>query len=326
MKSKLFVGLLCLGLLLVTLAGCRAAEEPVVEPEEQATDRIINIGVLHGPTGMGIVQLMNDQNYNIEVVGSPDDLIGKIVTGAIDIAAVPSNLAAALYQRTERQIQLLAINTLGVIYILEDGENVTSIADLEGRTLYVSGKGTTPDFVIQYLLKEYGLEPGRDVIIDYFTQHADLAAIMVAGRHDLALLPQPFVTTVLMGNTNLRVALDLTEEWRNVLGTDLPMGVIIGQKEFILENEAALLTFLEKYEQSINFVNTNIPEAAALIAEHGILPNAQIAERAIPYSNIVFISATAGKPLLDDFYNVLYNFNPQFIGGEIPDDEFYFLR
>lgn len=327
MKKKIWV-LLGIAILLF-LVGCQGTK-PVQHPasdndnREAIGERIINIGVLQGPTGMGIVKLMEDENYNIEIVGSPDDLIGKIITGEIDLAAVPTNLASILYQRTGQKIQLLTINTLGVLYILENGEDIGSIADLKGKTLYVSGKGATPDYVIQYLLEEHGLTPGKDVILDFSTQHADLAAIMAAGQHNLALLPQPHVTSVLMQNKDVKIALDLTKEWKDILNAELPMGVLVGQKDFIDNNQDILPAFLEKYEKSIEFVNTNTDEAAELIAQHKILPNAHIAKNAIPYSNIVYIDVRSGKSSLHEFFSILYAYNPESIGGQIPDDGFYY--
>jgi len=328
---------LCLVIMLFVLVGCggtSSVDQP--GPNEGATeatngnelpnDEKVDIAVLKGPTGMGIVKLMGEENYNIQVLGSPDDLIGKIVTGEVDLAAVPPNLAAILYQNTGQKIQLLAVHTLGALYILENGENVTSLEDLQGRTLYVSGKGATPDYVIQYLLQEHGLVPGKDVTLDYISQHTDLAAIMAAEQHDLALLPQPHVTSVLMQNKNVRIALDLNKVWKNVLNKELTMGVLIGQKNFIDNNQNTLAAFLEEYEQSIKFVNNNMAEAAELIAQNKILPNAEIAEKAIPYCNIVYIDAQQGKTYLENFYSILYDFNPDSIGGKIPDDEFYYSQ
>lgn len=326
MRKKIWVLLsITLLLLLVGCAGTKPAQQPALDDHKEAIGKeIINVGVLQGPTGMGIVKLMEEENYNIEIVGSPDDLIGKIITGEIDLAAMPTNMASILYQRTGQKIQLLAINTLGVLYILENGEEIGTIADLKGKTLYVSGKGATPDYVIQYLLEEHGLTPGKDVILDFSTQHADLAAIMAAGQHDLALLPQPHVTSVLMQNKDVRIALDLTKEWKDILNAELPMGVLIGQKDFIDSNENLLSAFLEEYQKSIEFVNTNTDEAAELIAKHKILPNAQIAKNAIPYSNIVYIDAQSGKSSLHEFFSILYAYNPESIGGQIPDDGFYY--
>ncbi|NLX89981.1 MAG: ABC transporter substrate-binding protein [Firmicutes bacterium] len=326
LRKKIWVLLsITLLLLLVGCAGTKPAQQPALDDHKEAIGKeIINVGVLQGPTGMGIVKLMEEENYNIEIVGSPDDLIGKIITGEIDLAAMPTNMASILYQRTGQKIQLLAINTLGVLYILENGEEIGTIADLKGKTLYVSGKGATPDYVIQYLLEEHGLTPGKDVILDFSTQHADLAAIMAAGQHDLALLPQPHVTSVLMQNKDVRIALDLTKEWKDILNAELPMGVLIGQKDFIDSNENLLSAFLEEYQKSIEFVNTNTDEAAELIAKHKILPNAQIAKNAIPYSNIVYIDAQSGKSSLHEFFSILYAYNPESIGGQIPDDGFYY--
>ena len=328
--------LICAIVLLLALAGCSGNQPPAgsgvpevtpsetAEPEQATGADIINIGVLQGPTGMGIVKLMDDEKYNIEIVGSPDFLIGKIITGELDLAAVPPNLASILYQRTDGEIQLLVIHTLGILYVLENGGEISSIGDLAGKTLYTSGKGSMPDFVIQYLLKEHGLVPGEDVVLDYSAQHADLAALIASGQQNLALLPQPFVTSVMMQNEDVHIALDITEEWKNVAGTELPMGVLIGQKSFINNNKDALDEFLAEYEESIRFVNSNTEEAAQLIAEYGILPNAQVAARALPYCNIVYIDAAGSKDSLHNLFNVLNSLDPESIGGKIPDDEFYY--
>jgi len=307
--------------------GQDAIDETNGDGEEQAAagTKIINIGVLRGPTGMGAVKLMDNEKYNITLLGSPDDLVGKIITGELDLAAVPTNFAPILYQRTGGEIKLVALHTLGILYILENGTEIETIGDLAGKTLHISGRGSIPDYVIQYLLKEHGLVPGEDVILDFSAQHADLAAMMTAGQRDLALLPQPYVTSVLMQNEDVRIALDLTQEWRSALNSELPMGVLIGQKDFIVNNNSALKAFLADYEESIRFVNTNVEEAAELIAEYQILPNAQIAARAIPFCNIVYFDAQDSKESLDNFFKILYDLNPESIGGTVPDDEFYYV-
>ncbi|NMA69861.1 MAG: ABC transporter substrate-binding protein, partial [Desulfitobacterium sp.] len=180
----------------------------------------IRVASLLGPTGMGMVKLMADQDqgeadlaYEFSLAASPDDLVAKVINKEIDVAALPTNLALLLYNRTEGQIQLAAINTLGVLYLVENGESIKSVADLKGKEVYISGKGTTPDFVIQYLLKHHGLEVGKDVQLDYFTQHSDLAAALAGGDATIGLLPQPHVTTAMLKNPDLKIALDLTKEW-----------------------------------------------------------------------------------------------------------------
>ena len=314
-------------------------ENPVVEDTNDITtdieDRIVQVAALNGPTGMGMVKLMeeneNDKTllkYEFTLMSSPDDLVGKIINKEVDIAAVPSNLAMVLYNKTEADIQLAAINTLGVSYILENGDSIQSIEDLKGKTINVSGKGAIPDFALQYILDKNGLEIDKDVMVDFKLQHADLAAAMVEGDVEIALLPQPHVTTAMMRNEDLRIALDMTDEWKKVNSdnSELVMGVIIVQREFAENNKEMLDIFLEEYRQSVVFVNEEIDEAAQLIEKYGILPNAAIAKRAIPYSNIVYIDAQEGKESLNELYEILYNFEPKSIGGKLGDEEFYYKK
>ncbi|NLM04601.1 MAG: ABC transporter substrate-binding protein [Clostridiales bacterium] len=310
-------------------------ENPVVEDTTDIEDRIVQVAALNGPTGMGMVKLMeeneNDKTllkYEFTLMSSPDDLVGKIINKEVDIAAVPSNLAMVLYNKTEADIQLAAINTLGVSYILENGDSIQSIEDLKGKTINVSGKGAIPDFALQYILDKNGLEIDKDVMVDFKLQHADLAAAMVEGDVEIALLPQPHVTTAMMRNEDIRIALDMTDEWKKVNSdnSELVMGVIIVQREFAENNKEMLDIFLEEYRQSVVFVNEEIDEAAQLIEKYGILPNAAIAKRAIPYSNIVYIDAQEGKESLNELYEILYNFEPKSIGGKLGDEEFYYKK
>lgn len=311
-----------------------AEETPVVaEPVKEKID--INVAALKGPTGMGMVELMEKSaagetanTYTFELTSSPDDLVGKVLNGELDIIAVPTNLASVLYNRTEGGVQLAAVNTLGVLYVLEAGDSVQSLDDLKGKTLNTSGKGASPDFVIQYLLNERGLRPDVDVMLDYKLEHADLATALVAGDVTLALLPQPHVTTAMMRNPDLRIALDITAEWHAATqgAADLAMGVIIVQKAFAQEHPEALNAFLDEYKASVNFVNTNIAQAAELIAKYEILPNAAVAEKAIPLSNIVYIDAMDAKASLDAFYQVLFDFEPKSVGGKLADEGFYYIR
>lgn len=312
--------------------------ETTPEPttEEKPVEKVdVNIAALLGPTGMGMVELMEKSaagetanNYTFQLTSSPDDLVGKVINGELDIIAVPTNLAAVLYNRTEGGVQLAAVNTLGVLYVLEDGNTIQSIEDLKGKTLNTSGKGATPDFVIQYLLKENGLTPDTDVVLEYKLEHADLATALVAGDVSIALLPQPHVTTAMIKNPNLRIALDITAEWNKTTQgeAELAMGVIIVQKAFAEAHPEVLNAFLDEYKTSVDFVNSNIVEASELIAKYEILPNAAVAEKAIPLSNIVYIDAKDAKSSLDAFYKVLFDFEPKSIGGKLVDEGFYYNR
>ena len=288
----------------------------------------IKIAVLKGPTGMGIVKLMEDNKdlYDITLYDSPDEIVSKIVTGEVDAAAVPSNLAPILYAKTKKQIELVAVNTLGVLYIVENGTTVKKISDLKGKTIVASGKGGTPEFVLNYILKKNGLDPDKDVTIEWKAQHSDVAAAVAAKQVDIAVLPEPFVTTTKMKDTTLQVPIDLTAEWKKVSGDDsqLIMGVMIFRKAFIDSRGSDVDTFLDKYKASVDYVNKNAAAAGTLIEKNGILPNAKIAEMAIPRSNIVFISAQDAKKSLISFFTVLMQFDPTSIGGSLPDENFYY--
>ncbi|MCT4566444.1 MAG: PhnD/SsuA/transferrin family substrate-binding protein [Maledivibacter sp.] len=293
------------------------------------------VATLKGPTGMGMVKMMEDSetkgsngNYEFVVSGAPDELVGKVINGEVDIAALPTNLASIIYKKTEGQIQLAAVNTMGVLYILENGNEIKSIADLKGKKIYASGKGATPDYVLRYVLKKNGIDPDKDVEIDFSMQHADLAAMVAAGDAAIALLPQPHVTVALMKNKDMRIALDMTEQWEKVSGDEskLAMGCIVVQKDFAEKHKQTLDKFLDEYKASVDWVNANNTDAGALIEKHGILPKAKIAEMAIPKCNIVFVDGKASKDMLHGFYDILFNFNPKSIGGEVPGGEFYYIK
>lgn len=311
-------------------------EEPEIEEASETVEKgSMRVAALNGPTGMGMVGLMDSSesgeaglDYEFTLMSSPDELVGKIINGEVDVAAVPTNLASVLYNRTEGQVQLAAVNTLGVLYVLEDGDTIHSVEDLKGKTVNISGKGATPDFAFQYILQQNQLEADKDVMLDFALQHADLAAAAVEGDVTIALLPQPHVTSALMRNQNLRIALDITAEWNKVTNNEgqLAMGAIIVQKEFAENNKALLDEFLKEYEASVNFVNQEMEAAAALIEKYGILPNAAIAKNAIPYSNIVYIDAQEAKSFVQEFYEVLFSFDPRSVGGQLADDGFYYEK
>ncbi len=321
---------------LVMLSACRtnpiSSGENIEKDNEEKTT--IRVAALMGPTGMGMVELMEkaEENegmnrYDFTIMASPDDLMGKIISGEVDVAAVPSNLASVLYNRTEGAVRLAAVNTLGVLYLLENGEGIQTMEDLKGKTVAVSGKGSTPEYVFNYLLQEKGLTPNADVMIDFKLQHGDLAAAMVAGDIELALLPEPHVTTVLAKNEKVRIALDITEEWENVTrGSSLPMGAIIVQKDFVSRNKEAFDRLLEEYQQSVNFVNNEKERASELIVKYNILPNQNIALNSISNSNIVFLDGKDAKESLEVFYNILFEFEPKALGGKLPDEGFYYER
>ncbi|MCL2517018.1 MAG: ABC transporter substrate-binding protein [Oscillospiraceae bacterium] len=278
----------------------------------------INITAIKGPTGMGMVKVMENSGYNFTIASAPDEITAEIIKGTVDIAAVPINLAAVLYARTDGDIQIAAINTLGVLYILENGNSIKSIADLSGKTIYATAQGSTPEYILRYLLKQNNI----DAEIVFYSEHSELAALMVAGEVSVGMLPEPNVTTVLNQNENIRIALDLTAEWTGTL----VQGCIVVRKEFAENNKATLDKFLDEYKKSVDFVNNNPKEASVLIEKYEIIPKAAIAEKAIPNCNICYIDGDEMKKSALEMYSILFEANPASIGGKIPDEEFFYQK
>ena len=296
----------------------------------------VNILALKGPTAMGMVSLMNqadqgeitDENYNFQIVASPDEVTPAIAQGTADIAAVPANLASVLYQKTDGGVQVLTINTLGVLYLVENGNQIQSISDLKGKTIYASGKGATPEYALNYILKENGLTPGEDVQIEWKSEHTECVAALAEHEDAIALLPQPFVTTAQNKNDSLRVALDLTEEWDNIQkenggNSSLVTGVTVVRTEFVQEHPKIVEDFMERYQESVTFVNDHAEEAAKMIGNYDIIPE-EIAKKALPECNIVYIDGAEMKEKLSGYLEVLKQENPQAVGGTLPTDEFYY--
>lgn len=311
-----------LALTLVLVMGCAQAED-------STSETAVRIGALKGPTAMGMAQMLKDTadgntNYQFTLAGAPDEITALLVKGELDVAAVPSNLASVLYNNTNGGVKVAMINTLGVLYVVETGDTVNSVADLKGRTIYSSGKGATPEYSLDYILEQNGISPETDVTVEFKTEHTELAAALQSGAADLAVLPEPFVTTVLAGNENARVALSLNDEWDKVSdGSGMITGVLVVRSEFAEQNPEALDSLLAAYEQSVNFVNENPAEAAAIIEENGII-KAAVAEKAIPKCNIVFISGNDMRTKLEGYLDVLFSMNPKAVGGALPGDDFYY--
>ncbi len=298
------------------------------EKKTEIGNEPVNITMLKGPTGIGAVKLMEeseknetDGNYNINVSAAADDAMAKIISGEVDIAAVPTNIAPLIYNKTNGNIEVLAVNTLGVLYIVENGDSIHTIEDLEGKTIYSSGQGAVPEYVLNYLLEKNNVE---NVNIVYMTEHAEVAAALADGRADIALLPEPNVTAVIMKNSEIRIAVDVNDEWKKTNGSELAMGCIVAGKEFIDENKEAVDIFLKEYSESIDYVNNNVSEAAELVEKYGIMASSDAAVKAIPNCNIVYKEKDEMKTMLESFYDLLYKANPKSVGGEIPDTELYY--
>lgn len=293
----------------------------------------VKVAALKGPTAMGMVKMMSDDagaTYDFNIHAAIDEITPLLVKGEVDIAAVPANLASVLYNNTQGKIQVLAVNTLGVIYIVENGSTVTSVEDLRGRTIYASGKGATPEYALNYVLTTSGIDPEKDVNIEFKSEHSECLASLLADEGSVAMLPQPFVTTAQMKQEGVNVVLDLTEEWDKLQeGKENPSamitGVVIGRTEFIQNNPEAVAAFLDSYHASVEFTNANVDEAAAIIGQYDIIPEA-VAKKAVPHCSIVCIEGAEMQTRLSGYLSVLFDQNPKAVGGSLPDDAFYFKR
>jgi len=320
-------------IMLMSTAACSNKPESIPENEPEIETPVsdefvgaeVKIGMLKGPTGMGAAWLMDQSeqgltrnSYEFTVAGAADELTGQLVQGGLDIAALPTNAISSLYNKTEGKIVCLGVNTLGVLYILERGDSISGIADLDGKTILASGKGSTAEAVLVHLIAESGI--GAD--IHFASEHTEAATLAMTGEYDIVMLPEPFVTNVMSQSEDFRVALNLSEEWKKLTGEVLTMGGIAVRREFLEQNPAAVAEFIKDYGVSIEFTNSEPAEAGILIEKYGIAA-AAVAENAIPRCNIVWLHGDEYKTVLKNFLTVLYNGNPASIGGAIPGEDFF---
>ena len=354
MKKKIAAVLVSALVALSVFSGCTGGKESQTEEtevqevspqetEDQAAEEDtepadVEVMALKGPTAMGMVKFMDDvdsgsvtsENYNFSIAASADEVTPKLVQGETDIAAVPANLASVLYNKTQGQVEVLAVNTLGVLYIVENGDTVQSVEDLRGKTIYASGKGSTPEYALEYVLSANGIDPETDVTIEWKSEHSECVAAIASSENGVAMLPQPFVTTAETQNPSIRTALDLTEEWDKAQETGennsaLITGVVVARTDFAEENPEAVEDFMTRYQESVDYVNSNTEAAAELVGKYDIV-TAEVAKTALPECNIVFMEGEEMKEKLSGYLEVLKGQNPEAVGGEVPGDDFYYSR
>ena len=326
MKLKALLALVLALVLGLSLVACAPAEEA---PAEKVT---VRVAALSGSTGLGMAKLMTDakngataNTYTFEVFDAPEQLVPELsaTDKKYDIAALPTNVAARLYNVMGQDLQILAVNTLGVLSALEIGtDTVKSVADLKGKTIYTTGQGATPEYALRYILEQNGLNPDEDVEI-FFETTAD-GVVSHAQEGAILILPEPKVTAVSGQTEGAKVVLDLTAEWDKVCDTPMAQGCVVVSKAFAAAHPDEVAAFLTEYEASINFVKNNAAEASVMVAEHGIIPKAPLAQKAIPKSNLTFKAGADMKTILEPFYQILFDSNPASIGGKMPADEFYY--
>lgn len=325
-------------------------EEPVVEEapvEEEApvdTGVTMRVAAMTGPTGMGLAALLdqfgvvetmqseplvqetsaNGGSYNFLLAGTADEISPLLIKGELDAACVPANLASVLYSKTEGEIVTLGINTLGVLYVVDKGDSIQSLADLKGKTIVSAGKGSVPEYGLRYLLAQNGIDPDQDLTIEWKSEQAECVAALASGTAEIAVMPQPYVTVAQGKVEGLRVAVSLTEEWEKLdNGSAMLTGVVVARKSFIEENPAAVEAFLKDYAESVEWVNGNTADAAQVIGTYNIVA-AAVAEKALPHCNIVCVTGGEMKDMLSGYLAALAEQAPQAVGGQVPGDDFYY--
>lgn len=326
MKKKILLLLLAAALLLLPACGATAKGMSAEGP--------VRIAGLKGPTTMGLVNLLDMEqqgtaalDYDLQLYGTADEIVPGLIKGELDMAAIPANLAAALYQKTKGGIQVMAVNTLGVLYVVEKGDTVHSMADLAGRTILSTGKGTTPEYLLRYLLEKNGLDPDKDVKIQYCSEATEVTAQMAAAQKDaIAVLPQPYATAAGMKDPSLRVALDLTAEWDKVSDSQLVTGVTVVRTQYAQEHPDVVEAFLQEYAQSVRTANTDLDRTAALCEQQGVVAKAAIAKKALPACNIVCRTGDEMQKDVSAYLSVLCAADPAAVSGKLPDEGFYWKK
>ena len=296
---------------------------------------VIRVGGLKGPTTMGLVKLMDDaengkaqNDYEFTMVTAADELTALVAGNKVDIALLPANVAGVLYNKTKGGISVIDVNTLGVLYLVSSDTSVTSIDQLKGKTVYLTGKGTTPEYSLRYLMSAAELTED-DVTLEFKSEPAEVASVLTEDPSRIGLLPQPFVTSALAQNESLSVILDLTKAWDEAqeqaeTKSRMITGVTIVNNDFLAAHGDLVDTFLSEHEASIRFTSEDPDTASMLIEAAGIVPKAAVAKKALPGCNIAFLSGEEMKTALSGYLKVLFDQNPASTGGALPDDAFYY--
>lgn len=319
MKNKIIATALSAVMALGMLAGCAQKKD----------DTVVRVGSLKGPTTIGIVNLMDKASkgeasgkYEFTMSAAPDEITAKFVSGDLDIALVPANLASVLYNKTEGKVTAIDINTLGVLYCVTGDSSIKSVKDLAGKKVITTGQGATPEYSLRYLLDQNGIS---DCEIEFKSESTEVAAVLAEDPAKIAVLPQPFVTVACAQNEAISVAFSLEDEWQTATnGLGMVTGVTIVRNDFLKDHKAAVETFLKEHAESVNAANTDLDKTAALVVEKEIIGKEPLAKKAIPACNVVCITGDSVKKNLEAYLTVLFNSDPKSVGGKLPGEEFYF--
>lgn len=331
---KKLLALILATLMVVSLAACGKAttdnKKSSAAKSEEYKGIDMHVACMTGPTGIGMAKLMKDaedkktaNNYEFTVAGAATDIMPKFLKGEIQIASVPTNVAATFYNNTKGKIRMLAVNTYGVLSILEKGDSIKEIKDLKGKTIYSTGKGQNPEYILKYILSENGINPEKDVTIN-FVSSTDLVAKLISGEAEIAMAPEPAATTVMVKNKALKRVLSINDEWKKVSDTELMMGCVIALDSYVKENPKAVEKFLEEYEKSIAFAKENVEDAAQYCETYTIAASKAIAQKAIPTCNLTYVTGKDMKKNVNGYFDVLFKADPKSIGGALPKDDIYY--
>ena len=335
-KVRAIVSLLLALTLALSLTACGGQENSESEQpdtQEELTAAEINLYVLSGPTGIGAMNLWaasdageTKNTYHITMPGANDEVVAALSKGDADIAAVATNLAATLYNKTSGGVTVLAVNTLGVLSLLSNGQEVNAVSDLKGKTIYAPGQGANPEYILRYVLTGNGLDPDKDVTLRFVGEGSELLTVWQSDPEAVILAPQPVATSILMQNENAKTLFDMTEEWDKIAGGDstLMMGCVIVRNEFLQANPGAVELFLQEYAASIEKAQSDVEGTAALCEQYGLIPKAVLAQKAIPSCGLTFVTGAEMKTGLSGYLQVMFDANPKSVGGALPGDNFYY--
>ena len=335
-KVRAIVSLLLALTLALSLTACGGqtnSESEQPETQEELTAAEINLYVLSGPTGIGAMNLWaaadageTKNTYHITMPGANDEVVAALSNGEADIAAVATNLAATLYNKTSGGVTVLAVNTLGVLSMLSNGQEAATVSDLKGKTIYAPGQGANPEYILRYVLTGNGLDPDKDVTLRFVGEGSELLTVWQSDPEAVILAPQPVATSILMQNENAKTLFDMTEEWDKIAGGDstLMMGCVIVRNEFLQANPGAVELFLQEYAASIEKAQFDVEGTAALCEQYGLIPKAALAQKAIPSCGLTFVTGAEMKTGLSGYLQVMFDANPKSVGGALPGDGFYY--
>lgn len=335
---KKWIGLILAALMVLALAACgKTAEDKTQETTAQTTEETtpINIAVLSGPTGMGMAKLMRENEegktkntYQFTISSDPSDVLAKVISGEYDVAALPTNTAAAAYAKSDKAVQMLAINTYGTLYLLQntelEPEPLTDLSQLAGKTIVAFGQGANPEYILDYVLTQNGLTVGENVTVSFSATAEEVLTAAAAGTAAFVMLPEPSASVLRSKNDAMITAFDLTKVWDDCAESPLVMGSLVVSAAFAKAHPDAIAAFLDEYAASVDDIKNNPKEAAAWIASYGIVPNESIAAAALENCNLTCITGTAMQETIEGYYQILFDYNPSAVGGAIPDEAFYY--